>query len=229
MKSFYNFRSYVTVIVTTICISISTEIKLNLEENQLPIFLIGIVISLLISLVLSDLISQFLFRLKWFRRIILGRRSIEGFWILEPLTCAENINIFCGYAMAEMYFDSSSFSLRTTVYRINKKQEVLQSSSNNVTFLEDTCEYLNFFYYREEGISKNALALGKFISSPGEKYLDIYQGDIITFDGNKPISQQGKYITSKEVREAKKLYDNDCDWQKAFINEFKKSKESTEL
>ena len=203
MKSFFNFRNYLTIIVTTLCISLGMEIKYRFTNNTTIFFILSIIISLLISSVIADLLANVLFGIKFFRRLIIGRKSIEGFWKLEPLK-ENNDDIFSLYALAEIYFEKSDFSLRTTVYRLDNHGQIFQSSSENITYLENNFQYINFFSYVEGNGFSNALAFGKFFSSPGENNVDAYEGIIVTFDGDKPIRQRGVRVRFNEIKKMKK-------------------------
>ena len=117
----------------------------NSQTPYLPI--IAIVLSVTAA-VIAQLVTDLLFKSLLVRRAIMGRKHVEGHWLLlTNSTDADDVSPLLRPAIAYMSYDTSSQEFRVVSTRLNEKLESYETASE-VAHLRTSgpkIRYLNFF------------------------------------------------------------------------------------
>lgn len=219
MDSLQNFRLSTSIVFTLLIVSAGYELKFGIAPGKPIISRIVILgLSLILSVLTSKWVINRLINWMWFRKIIMGNRSIEGFWEFYAVGNGGKENqILARPGIGEITYDGAKngFSARFFRYAQGGDIEELASESNSLIYNEISRDYINQFQYGGSDALRTAIAYAKFSCSPGSKEIDRYDGIMFLADGSQPIRQQGKRI-DKKIRAFKEKNTSE-DWLKAYF------------
>lgn len=222
MKQLYRVKISTSIVVVTLAVTISFELKSLFNIGNTIFTILVILISFFIGTIFSIFLSNVLIGLQCFRRIILRNKWIEGYWYLRchgyPNEATDNI--LNRTSIGEISFDMDNFSFRANTYgftRKNKKFEVLTHSVSPIMLEDNSMNYVNHFKYGDFDKTKEGIGFGHFVISPSSKEPDFYDGIVITLDGELPFRQKGKKISNKTINTYKKKYGTD--WKAEYLRE----------
>lgn len=218
MTQLYKIKITLSIIASSLFVILGFEIKKlrDLELNNLIFILLLISVSYLLSRLIVPFLSLIIFRIKWFRKLILGDKWIEGIWLLKGVD-KDKTGIYSGVALGEIKIIPSSLKYKVTTYGINTKSGDMERFTSSITTaLDDDLNYINFFQYCGLNMHHKGLGFGQFIVKPSDKYPQDYEGYAMDLEEKIIVKQRGLKLDRKKIAKLKKKYKD------VWINEYLK-------
>jgi hypothetical protein len=219
MERLQKVRLISAILIASFLMTFSYELKKIFNIQTKFFFLIAIVVSFILSNILINFIPDLFLKIKFFRRIIFGRNFIEGYWLITTMLDEGKENLLIGeIALGQISFINSDIGFETVTCRFSddiSKSKFIYSYSSSVILDLSNLSYINFnrIGYTDKII--DAVGYGKFLSSPGEKQIDLYDGMVVTFDGKHPARQRANKIDDREIIKYKNKYKEK--WMEDFL------------
>lgn len=221
MKKLNEFRMFLAPLIASACYYIAYSFKETFIEGS-PWRKVGTIIFItIITFSIPKYLPIFLSRYKLFRRIIYGKKLIEGYWHLKGINQAPTRLINDG--LAEITFDNSKSAFQIIVTRLKNSGDPFTTNSKSFVLLDNEDNVVNLFSYildeddpdKHEGISS-----GQFSHSSANTLIDKYDGRIHTFHKDIIVKQSGNRISTAVIQMLKKNHGEN--WKTEFLKSIKK-------
>ena len=217
MERLTKIRILINVVIVTICLTVSNEVKsidLIFINPQLSKIL-GIVLSILIALSLERFIIRSSSKMIWFRKLLFGKIWLEGCWIIDTYDLNDNI---ISSGIGKMTYNYPNLDLQISGYfpiGIRSKKSTF-SISKDIYLREDDLLYINYFTSNSSPNTLVGVAVGHFYVDYKETFPSKFDGIIYYNDGKPAVKQILKKIKNKEIKALLK----EKDWEEKFVKKF---------
>jgi len=205
MRKYFNFQISAAIFFSAFFVIIGYELKNFIDADSYAKSAIILFFSFALSSITTSAFSNFIIKVKFFRKYFYRGSWIEGYWYNVEFSSQSEPNLLNGPAITEITFKNPEIGFETTGYRRQNEIEVY-TFSQQVVLMGDYNLYINFATSNSIGAFRNILACGYFYRSPGSSILDTYDGVILSTDGNISYRQRAKKIDDKTVRRLKKEF-----------------------
>jgi len=220
MLAVYQTKTAIRVVLTSLSVALSYEAKALYQLTpHIPAFIIAI-FSFLLTAYFSSLISDAIFKIKWIRKIIIGRSWVEGYWYLKT-TEAENIDGL--YGIIHYSYIGKAMDLSATAYHLSKDLKETRTQSQLIEFRDSDLLYVNIFLRSVSARQVTGVAVGHFVTDDASTIYPVsYDGRITFFDDIATQHQFGSKIPDSEVKTYSKQYKQE--WKKHILINYQKEK-----
>jgi len=220
MTRIEKFNKSVLIIVTLISYYLIDCTKSIIPINHLLFNFINVIISFLLSSTLSSILLSLIYRNHFLKKILLGKRYIEGIWVLMEDGIYNDLGVI-EYEIAEFKQIIETDTIEVVIYSVSNRDKYSEyyCVSKVAKLLGDELNYYNYYTYIKESKIQSGIATGQFIISHGSKYPDRYNGLAMGLDDGFRGKEFGWKMKSVDIKKQKKM--NEEKWLEYLFGEVK--------
>ena len=191
--------SFLQLLLTSIIIAATYELKLLPQWNTSGRLIFVIVGSVVASKILASGLSVILVRIRLVRKIFLNRSWIEGYWHLRTYESDQKEPV--SHVLMEISYVPHNYELLVVGHKLRAPEGILRSISNSklATINPKSLEYVNFFEYRPTTTTIYGVAHGNFYIDGWHWYPTRYDGTLRYFSEIKDQRQIGEKISDFHI------------------------------
>jgi hypothetical protein len=210
-------------IISGLLIAASLEIAFSYTLPSHLRIPLAVVIGITLPLFVAKPMASLLVKLKPFRRLLMKKYWIEGFWHIKTFDFARDDPESTG--LVEIRFVDFPLCLHVKVIKLKSANIPHPTTSTSEhALLSGTLKYWNKWSYTEAGDSVSGYASGVFDRKPPTApYPNDYQGVLIFSDGRPQKMQRAVRIMESQIREYRKQHGER--WREALLLQLEESRQ----
>lgn len=205
MNRSIKFRIGLAVLLTTICVVASYEVKDLIFPTGAAGGLLAIVISLFFGNYAAETFVSYLFRIRSIRKLVFGTAWIEGCWHIQTFKYTNKNQVLLSNALLQLEYEyERSFTITGFGYyrRGNLSSTETYSHSVEIVLRESDRLYINYLLTGTDNVQRTGVAIGRFFVNHPMRFPTFYEGKLVYFHDNSvdsTLRQVGRKMPDSEI------------------------------
>lgn len=199
MTEIWRAKFFIGCLLTTIAITLSYEVKIDLVV--IPPFLL-VIFSFVLSSYLANLSVNSALGLKAGRKIIMGKSWIEGHWYLSTVYIDGTPNPISQGGLVYISYQGEDYVLSVITYRkkIDNMHTGFSSLSDLVSIRSSDLRFSNLFAISNGTIETRGITTGKFFNDTTGIYPNRFEGNVVLFNEGINRRQSATKIPEQKIK-----------------------------